>query len=349
MSTARRLPTGSQLDTAMLCLGSAVLRVAHQADNPDAESGLTIHRFLQHARGSDEARTAALGQIEDVDTRERCAAIDLAQIPDGAMSEVALGWNPDTDEAEILALDGHRQYPDWPGWFFLTLDLVGLLPDGRGVFVADYKSGVALAAAESWQLRAGLLIAARTQGVDGGEVVMLPIGYDGKIRPDRAALDSFDLAVVREGLVDLKRRIAAASPDTVELNAGLHCRYCPALLACPAQTALVRAAVEHVATLEERIAELSTEEAGAAWGWLYQVGDRLDAIKAALRLRVLNGEEPIMPDGRRVRRVRSSTVKRSPKAAAELARHAEELRGRGEIWNVGIEVVKPVGKVRRRA
>ena len=336
-----RLPTASAIDTAMECLGSCVLRRA-DAEGEYAATGTEIHAYLQHARAD---KGKALAMIEDPGTRERCEAIDLSRIPAGASSEVALAWDLATDKGEMLALAGRRMYP--AGEVYCgTADLVGRLPDGA-VWIGDFKSGTAMAACDSWQLKTLALMAARAVGADRAEVDMITVGYDGKLRADHHALDGFDLDEVAAKLRDLAARIKSADPATVPLHSGAHCRYCRALRCCPAQTALVKAAVGKLATLEEKIADLTTEQAGAAWGWYYEVSDRLEAIKSALHLRVVAGEEPILPDGRRVKAVRSHAVKKSDVAKAEIAELCEALEQRGEIVSVPTTQVRPVGRKRK--
>lgn len=332
-----KLPTASAIDTALICLGSCVLRVADEQGEA-AATGHVIHRFLERAPTD---RTAALAEIDDDATRERCAAIDLSQIPAGAEREVAMAWDPETDTGEILRLDGHRRYPEGARYYG-TADLVGRIEGG--VWVGDYKTGTAFAASDSWQLRALALMAARAVQVDAAEVSMIVVDHRGRLRPDRHSLDGFDLDETAERLRQLARDIRDADPRTVPLHAGPHCRYCRALLDCPAQTALVAALPGKLRSLEEKVASLTTEEAGDAWGLYYEAAARLETIKEALRLRVEAGEEPTLPDGRRMVQVRSSSVKKSDTAKAELRALSETLEQRGEIWSVPTVQVRPVGR-----
>ena len=337
----RRLPTASAIDTAMACLGSCVLREASSEGDYSA-GGSIIHKFLQYAKAD---RTSALGLIDDSSIRERCAAIDLDMIPDGAVVECAMAWNPRTDQAEMLTLEEARAYPD-DGRYYGTGDIVGRIVNG--VFVGDFKSGIAMAASDSWQLKALALMAARIAGESYAEVSMLPIGFDGRIIPDKHSLDAFDLMAIADALRNLFKRIQEADPATVPLNAGAHCKYCRALLCCPAQESLVRAVLPKLATLEGQVQALTLDETGQAWGWYYEVSDRLEQIKTALKLRIDSGEEPVLPDGRWMKIINSSTVKKSDIAKAEIANLCRDLELRSEIVSVPMIQIRPVGKKRTK-
>ncbi len=291
-----RLPTASALDRAIACPASCVLPASYTT-GADAETGTAIHEFVAAARAGAEAREAALAAIADDDVRDRCEAIDLSRIPAGAESEVALAWDDVSDCAVRLAVPRARAYPATDAWYG-TADLVGRLPDRR-VWVADLKSGRAPRAADSMQLKMLALAAARLTGASEAVVAMVSIRHDGRLAWDQADLDAWQLEETAAALRDLRRRIAdAADAHPPATRAGSHCRYCPAVPYCPAQTALVRHfATLDLETIDARIAEMTTDEAGQLYERVEMVLAVAERAKSVLRDRA--AREPLpLPDGR---------------------------------------------------
>lgn len=284
-----RLPSGSQLGRAIACPRSLTLPHVYTAEeDEDAQAGTIIHKFLETARTD---RRAALAAITDDSVRQRCAAIDLATIPAGAEAEVAVGWHPELG-ATRYDLGQRRRYPA-DGRYHATLDLIGL-GDGY-VWVADYKSGLRVMRAEdSWQLRFGAVAAARLAGVRFARVALLYLGFSGEWYVDTAEWDSYDLDEAEAQIAALPGR---ATDDRTPFVIGPHCRYCPALMACPAQTDHIRALAADPGSIETALEPLTPEQCGEVWSRLKAIEPKLEAMLEGLK--TMARQTPIpLPDGR---------------------------------------------------
>lgn len=332
------LPSASRLDLALRCLGSCTLPAVYE-ESEAAALGTIIHQYLENARAD---RSAALYAVPE-EYRDRCAAIDVAALPAGAESEVALGYDVWADRAVRYDLSAHRAYPA-DGLYHATLDLVGVV-DGA-VFVGDFKTGMARRrAAESFQLKLGALAACRLTGATSANVALL-YEREGEWIVDRAHFDEMDLEAARLELRDLANRVerARSGLETPALVTGSHCTYCPALRLCPAQTALVRAfaAEEHTDTA---LAALSPEEAGAIYDRAVTIEAALDRAKAALRAIAEQSPGGLpLPDGRVLRRCNWTTTQKDAEARERLAKLTEQLTSEGHITKRATHQVRIVGR-----
>jgi hypothetical protein len=350
------LPSASKADTALTCIGSVVLP-GIQEQSEFSEAGNVLHRYADTARKRGKA--AALAEAPE-EEREWLEALDLDALPPGFESEVALGWDPDTDTGRRYELAEHRGYPD-DGLFHGTADLVGIhmaidgveRPSGAAsytaridkVIVYDLKRfGAKVAAKNSAQLALLALAAARVAGADEAEVAMLQPGSRGWI-VDRHQLDALDLEEWADRFRRLKAQLEAHREGTVPaLTAGGHCTYCPALRWCPAQSAIVRqVAGLELATIDEMIGSLTDTEAGELWERALLVEKLADAAKSALRARATQAPIPL-PGGKELRAVKWSQTVKSPVAKAELEALTAELAKRGEITKQPTTQVRAVAR-----
>lgn len=146
------------------------------------------------------------------------------------MREIAFAWDPETDTAEQLTLEG-RDYSEARGRLCGTADLVLWHPESESASVYDYKTGDGSGAGP--QLRTLGLMVARALHIEQVTVAALECRDSGVTEVAREELDAFALAA-HAG--ELAEHIAAI--DTAEPQPGSHCGelYCPARLSCPLGT-----------------------------------------------------------------------------------------------------------------
>lgn len=262
-------PTFSAIERAMACGASMTLPQAILS-RAFAEDGTAIHAYL-----ADE--THNIDRVPE-SVRARCRAIDLSQLPAGAEwgHEITLAYDPQTDEARELGRDLKRDYSAARAAEYVgTCDVIGVTPDA--VIVGDYKSGFlkVTKASDNWQLMVGALAACRAYGRDRAIlwVIYLPEGEDPMF--DKATMDALDLDMVRASLKKLSQRLMGPQTPTE----GDHCRYCPAISACPPKLALIRAACTDPAALRYEITPTNATEAYLA---MRRAESVIKQLKAAL-------------------------------------------------------------------
>lgn len=161
---------------------------------------------------------------------------------DSLQSEVCVGVNWTTGEAEVLPLVEHRDYPvDKPGWMYGTADVVAVKKDGT-LYVGDWKTGQGTGAKEQlmslgWALQRAMPLPDGT--LRRLELVCLSVREDGvypeTYTPDQAQLDAH---------ADAMRFQTELAGNTKERVPGIHCTvlYCPHLAYCDAITDVVAGA-----------------------------------------------------------------------------------------------------------
>jgi len=278
----------SSLGRASICAASAVLpRIETQ--NPDSEAGIAGHRFLELVPriGAEEALTRVAEEY-----REMCAALQLDKLPlgPGHRQEVAFYYDVLTGKAVEIGESIDRAYPalqDWqiPG----TADVVRVDP-GVSVYVGDWKFGFGhdlhtAPIEENLQLRSLALAAARAYGVQRARI---EIWYLPEHRPATFDLDAFALAAHAAQLRELYERVikvdrAHRAGMTLNVRAGLHCGYCPALQHCPSTQALAAQLVATPDTIERDTKALLTKDnAPLAYERWRQMKAVTDAVGNAL-------------------------------------------------------------------
>jgi len=244
--------TGSQLERLIACAGSAALPQANTS------SAYTEQGHGNHAEQEDAINAGELP--EDV-------ARILGDAAPTARAEVQVAYDVAEDEGRIIGQGSGRDYPT-PGPFeiFATVDV--LAHDAERVYVLDRKLYSAVTGAErNVQVGFGALAAARALGRSQARVALL---YEAR-KPDIADLDSIDMALLAGKLRDLHGRVAEqrgrrARGELVEVAQGPHCKWCPAVHACPASNALIRQLLEGGNASEaSMMAPLTPDNVGAAY------------------------------------------------------------------------------------
>lgn len=248
-----RLPTASSLSRAVRCPASQSLRRVSEPTSEAAQRGTNIHRFLEVALGRitegnplEEARAYALEIIKNDPassfTPEQfalCEVIDLAVFTPGCDVETALGYDERTGKGVLYDLLSHRDYPK-DRLYHATADVLGMLDDDT-VYVADIKTGDHEPASESWQLKLIAIAAAAYVGAKRARVEMLRLWPTGKWSRDAYDITAEEMATIRATLKAVAANVKAGTPtDPGAFELGPHCKFCPALRLCPAQTSMVR-------------------------------------------------------------------------------------------------------------
>lgn len=291
--------SASRLPLLERCPAAGALPAVWTESTDAQRAGTGRHRFLQraHELGVD----VALAEIPaEAPWRAQCEALapHAADLPHGDY-ELAWAYDPAADTARCLGPWLDRAYDARPGEVTGTADVVCPPAEGRPQWlVVDFKGTEAVEPAGSnLQLGFYALCVARAYDLDAVDVAIVYIEHDGSLRWDRAHLDTFALeaiaARVRAVVAAVARMSALAEPDGYAT--GLHCRRCPALALCPAQTRLLLALLADPPT-PEGLATLSDEDAGRAWVALRVATEQLDRASAAVHARAQVRGLPL-PDG----------------------------------------------------
>ncbi len=298
------LPSGSKLELADTCLGSAMGDDGIDTTSLASENGVTIHSFLElcNVHGSVEA---ALERIDDPAMRAVCEEINLDGLPlDPAAwaAEVTFAWNWRTGVARELGRGLRRDYTGRsPDEIVLTVDAVALVGTD-GVMVLDWKTGFSRLrpARRHAQLRMGALAAAAAYGRDRAIVEIIRPREGMRAWRDRAELDAFDLAEVaseRRAMAMAIRRHEEEGTSP-RLRTGEHCDRCPRRWSCRARTSeIVVFASNPGDVLEQDVLRMLTPEtATRAYKRLRTIEAQLKPVKGALRKYAI--ENPIaLEDG----------------------------------------------------
>lgn len=301
-------PTASAIERAIECPSSCVLPQVHETTD-DAARGTSIHAFVRNVLAGID-RTKALAAVEDPKWRATCGAIDFRKIGSDLSdmkAEASYAYDVGDRSVRLLGYNIGRRYGGLrPMEIAGTNDAEGLRIDGIPT-VIDVKTGQPVTVCrENPQMMFHSLCRMAATGAQEIDARILYVREDGHVRTDSHVFDVFELESFADELDVLlgqigRARIALQS-GTLTVNSGDHCRYCPALQACPAYTALARSMVPDLEAVQSRIAALSPADAGKAWALLEQVGTLYDTVKDALK--VYAAQTPIvLPNGKIVREV----------------------------------------------
>lgn len=295
-------PSASKLELLEKCPTAGALSSVWAESTAAQSAGTARHRYLQRAREIDPA--TALAEVPaDAPWRAQCEALaaHLDEIPAGD-HELAYAYDHVTDTARFLGPWLDRAYDVSASEVSGTADLVCPPTDERPRWlVVDFKGDEDVAPAGSnLQLAFYALAVARVHGADEVEVAIAYLRHGGGIRWDRAVLDEFALEAAAARVRRVVSLVVAARSSQTPLDyaTGFHCRRCPALTFCPAQTALLRAFLADPMEPGE-IARLSAEDAGAAYVRLKVLGEQVEIAAAAVRARAELAGLPL-PDGERL-------------------------------------------------
>jgi hypothetical protein len=288
--------TASKLELLERCPSAGALPAVWTESTDDQRAGTARHRFVQRAR--ELKRDEALAEIPaDAPWRAQCEALDVASLPPGDC-ELAYAYDVTTDTARCLGPWLDRAYVVSATEVSGTADLV-CPPHGDQTrwLVIDFKGEEEVTpATQNLQLGFYALCVARVHGLDAVDVAIGYLGHGGGVRWDRASLDVFDLEAVATRVLSVYAAVEAARAAIPGYATGLHCRRCPALTLCPAQTQLVREmtrtvrddatnASEALVGVTETLAALSDADAGHAWVRVQVLEELVAAMKSSLRAR----------------------------------------------------------------
>lgn len=256
--------------------------------NAASGRGTALHAFL--AAVGTVGRDEALAGVPE-EHRAACAALDTSTLPVDPncwAAEVAWAYDWETGKARELGRDLGRDYPKTTTTEVTgTADVVGV--DASSVCILDYKSGrgVGLAKAkDNWQLKFLALAACRTYGKSSAKVGLIHIDHD-EPSYDVATFDALDLDAIRLDLREIMRRAEKAGLDLRASRrpscvTGDHCKWCPSLPYCPAQTALIRSVVDVPERIENDLVPVSPEAAARAWDRAQELKMVLSRVEQAL-------------------------------------------------------------------
>lgn len=297
-----RLPSASSLSRAIRCQASTIVPGVREPSTHAQERGTLVHSFCEV--GLTKGRDAALAWLDTMDApeeqKELCGKIDFAGLPEGVEVEAAFGYDERRHNATRLVMASHRDYPA-DKLYHGTTDLCGMVDD-ETVYVGDIKGGDHEPAKDSWQLIFAALAAAAWTGAKKARVEMLRLWPSGKWSRDAHDLTAEDLRDARNALIALSDHMRTATPlmpGSFEIST--HCKYCPALRVCPAQTAMVRAVEPTLATYAgpEGLPVLSGFDVVHVFQRLQRYEDALKAVRAQLETLVdANGGSIGAEDGR---------------------------------------------------
>jgi hypothetical protein len=281
--------SGSVMGRVIACPASAVL--PHQdKSSAAAERGSAIHAYLRDAMvlGKEQA-------LEKVapDLLGECDAIDLDAIdevlgggaPVGAQLffEPALVYDTANDTARVIGENIGRNYGELkPTEIPMSLDVLRVLE--TRIIIIDYKTGVtAMTPEQSFTQAVG---AARAFDKSEVTVYAMYLQNDGSWRWTRTDYNAFDLDAhadeIRNANLAVQRQQAKYDAgQTVDVNTGDHCKWCPAQLACPSVTALVPMLSKELGAPNET--QLIAPE---RLGVLYAQAEQLEKTMQAFRERV---------------------------------------------------------------
>jgi hypothetical protein len=298
-----RLPSASSLSRAIRCQASTIVPGVREPSTYAQERGTLIHSFCEV--GITKGRGPAMDWLDaqpnaTEEQKELCGKIDLAGLPDGVEVEVAFSYDERRHNATRLVMASHRDYPA-DKLYHGTTDLCGMVDD-ETVYVGDIKSGDHEPAKDSWQLRFAALAAAAWTGAKKARVEMLRLWPSGKWGRDAHDLTAEDLRDARNALLALSEHMRTATPlEPGSFEIGPHCKYCPALRVCPAQTAMVRAVEPTLATYAgtEGLPVLSGFDVVHVFQRVQRYEDALKAVRTQIETLVeANGGNIVGEDGR---------------------------------------------------
>lgn len=286
-----KIPTLSRADRWAEDPASAALPQVDDATSSDAaDNGHIVHRFAERAPeiGSD----AALAEIpaDADDARRACEGIDVARLPSGpgTMRELVVSWDMRQRVSAVHRDRADRAYGSSEDVLCGTLDVARL--DGETLHAWEYKSGPASDrvpnARVNRQVRWGASILADALGATRAVVHVVRIGASGWIDDgDQDELDALDLLycldeIDRTWRASQRAADVLAAGGTPDVRAGAWCSRCPAYRACPAKSALMRAAVSTPQAVLDKAQALLSDESTAprayeAWRALADLAGKL--------------------------------------------------------------------------
>jgi len=217
-----------------------------ERDTSKRDIGTAVHAGVDHGLKTGDYRINGNYGLEAqamVDYAMEYVQQVLAPRSAHIQSEVCVGINWSTGEAEVFEDVKGRNYPDKPGWCFGTADILCFLKDGS-LLVLDWKTGGTEGAQEQLlSLAAAFRKAIPIMGDDGSESlrevrISCAKLYPDHIEPEERYVSESEL----ETHIDAMRFASESVLDTSNRpNPGIHCTqlYCPHLAYCTAVTGII--------------------------------------------------------------------------------------------------------------
>lgn len=306
----RLLCTGSKLELAEQCVGSAVFDGV-ETTSEAADLGSAKHAF--HYDVLTLGRAAALKRAPE-HYRPMLERFNIEALPAGQpgswAGEVAFALNIETGEARELGRNIGRTYIEHgagPDDLVGSIDIVGMAAD-LAALIIDLKTGWTRVsrAKGNLQLLLAAVCAVKLYGAELARGAILYANEDGQPWWDHAAWDLVDLAEAEMRLTDLGRSIRVSrklfidgDPTTGEiikprLVAGDHCKWCPAINTCPAQGALVRRFIASPKETEEDFKKGLADNDVAAYAYRRLIAGKASIERALSAVYARAAHSPIL-------------------------------------------------------
>lgn len=230
-------------------------------------------------------------------------------------AEVTFGLDAARGEARVVGQNLERDYPAprTPGEIFLTTDYYELSKEANLVTNGDWKTGYAAHVEppdDNLQLLAGGAAAMLCFGTDGAVLEIVHATEDGCF-PRRYVASPLVLYAAMNEIAHIQAGI-----DGSQAKAGDHCRFCPALGACPETGTMISSVrpspvqwtTEYVSDENDR---LLVDELSA-------VKKMIEAIEESLKERAKKSGGIYLPDGKVYRAVVCERQSLSKKKVEEL-------------------------------
>jgi hypothetical protein len=287
-------PTASALERVGECTASHVLPAAHTTSGY-AKRGQVIASFVRRVLGG-MPRAEAAALVADPDWRTTCTLLDFTKLV-GDLSmvrgEMAYALNVETDDVRELGTNLGRNYPPLEeNEIGGTDDIEGMRIDDVPV-VIDVKTGQPVTACcDNPQIKFFARVLQLRTGAQEVEGRIAYVSDDGHVEVDSHTFSAFDLDSFGDDLAEIVRRVASArtrhaAGEVLTVSSGSHCRYCPAMAACPRYTALARTMVGDVEDMTARLGVMTPEQQGVAYEKAKEIekflGVVLDGLKELAR------------------------------------------------------------------
>lgn len=280
----------------MHCLASLTLRNDGRTTE-EAEGGTTNHSYM-------ESLALRYTKGETLDPAEDPVRVPLFLrcVGDGVVVGVERTYALHVKTGAVRHLGDrlNRQY-DAAGRkddeVVCTVDLVVRLSGGM-LRIIDWKSRERVTdVLENWQMRIGTMGATGCEDMGAAEDAEMILGYldDGEM--DTCTVDYMTVSAWWSDLFALRDRLARHS-DTHQIHEGSWCKYCPAMVSCPAKTQLALAMIGEL-NVAGQISELSDEQCGRVWEKARSAKDIVERVIDAVKERARTSPVPL-PNGKRL-------------------------------------------------
>ncbi len=296
--------SASSLERIDHCAPSAVLTPRSNETGEQAVKGNVLHEFTRRVAKNPAARVAALECVEQLEWKKTAAHLDLATALDQLevkITEPAYAVDAATGSITYLGENIARDYAGamqrlykrdlLPTEFCVSLDVEAMHTGGYPT-AADWKSGVKRTACKDmWQVLLQCYVLGVKYDADQVEGRVLYIEADGNVIIDDHIFSRMELDGVPARLMSILKRVVAAQVEisagkVPTVHAGDWCRYCEAMISCPAQTALVRVMLPELEAIEAGISGLTVAQLGTAWAKWKQISQLGEKLEKAMKLRL---------------------------------------------------------------